>query len=106
MKIDYNQKDAVIGIVVALSTQELIALKDKYEEIEDIMFKHDDDREKNSMKANRVTIEELTPILGQMSVFINRLTTGIQSSNEVHDDLFTSDVEKTVESGPSRSLRF
>lgn len=87
MKIQDKVTEASVGKTVELSTQELIALKDKWECIQNISLDYSD-KGKFSKLHGRNAMENLIPLLHQMSNFMNTVTEGVQSTLQVHEELF------------------
>ena len=99
MDITSTVTQASVGKEILLSTQELIALKDKWEEIRYIFEEHGEGRLKevrkkyNGLEAMNI----LSPLCEQMHNFIDKITEGVQSTSEVHDALFKSEREIELE---------
>jgi NADH dehydrogenase/NADH:ubiquinone oxidoreductase subunit G len=81
MKIEFKEQIGLTGKKIELSAQELIAIKDKWEEL----------TQKNNPKKrhfSEATTRVDTILLEDFDALIGKITEGIQSSKEVHDDLF------------------
>ena len=87
----------IIGVEVQLTTQELIALKDKQQAIESTLGNYANEDEGPKRKHSRQVLNELLPLLENMSVFINILTDGVVSTSEVHDELFVNERIRELE---------
>lgn len=99
MNIINQVEQAQVGKQIELSTQELIALKDKWEEIQNVFTEYGDSRigEKRMKYNGREAMEHLTPLCEQMHNFMNQITERVQSTSEVHDRLFTPEIDLSLE---------
>ena len=86
MKILNTVKEAIVGINLELSTQELIILKDMVEMLQSTI----NDSKKNF--RNEVRCDETT--LNNLVTFTSKLVKGVDSMQECYNKLF--DVEKPL----------
>lgn len=98
MRIIAEQREALVGRQINLSTQELIALKDKWEKMEQVLeaYSTPQDSISKAVKVTQKALDDIIPLLEDINNFLSQLTDGVQSTSEVHDELFMSEREKEL----------
>lgn len=98
MRIIAEQREALVGRQINLSTQELIALKDKWEKMEQVLeaYSTPQDGISKAVKVTQKALDDIIPLLEDINNFLSQLTDGVQSTSEVHDELFMSEREKEL----------
>ncbi len=88
MKIQVKEQQAVTGISIDLSTQELIVLANFNDELKNELPKDND----ISSKYSRIP----TDLLLKMSGFINKIAGETQSLNQAEQELFYEKIDEEV----------
>jgi len=78
MYIEVKESTGITGASVEFTNQELVAIKDKWEEVTEDMDKT------NSKQRVRVNLE----VLQEMDILMNKMLELIPSSSEIHTNLF------------------